>query len=81
MRRLNDKQRAMLDELASNKSDPELWGYRKGVELFGYCGKWHTAYALERRGLVEFSRMKMSRCLHFWQARSLFKTAYGFRLL
>jgi hypothetical protein len=46
----------MLDELASNKMNTDLWGWSNGIELFKYCGKWHNAYALERRRLVEIWR-------------------------
>ncbi|OCX54365.1 hypothetical protein BEL04_08900 [Mucilaginibacter sp. PPCGB 2223] len=56
MRGLTVKLQAMLDELRSNLTDEDLLGWRKSVELFQGCAKWRTAYALERRRLVEIWR-------------------------
>jgi hypothetical protein len=51
--RLTKKQREFMDQLEANQADPDLWGDRKGIELFHCCGKWKTAWALQNKDLIE----------------------------
>ena len=66
--RLTQKQKDFIAQLEDRWNDPDQFGEYRGVELFMYCGNWKTAYALEKKGLIEICRNRNSQVFCFLKA-------------